>query len=541
MPFIDTTPALSKYKVRERTLQDDLCNILIKNGWRKEKTFYKAPIDVWFFGTGRSLINFVVARHTILRNARGDYFGFAIVAQWAESKNNMPSYSSDPQSPFVNELLRRFETDRANTTIYYYTLEKLPNIEDGGIVLPAVKEEDGILRMAVDVEVKNATGRRSVSGSITYTEYEITEADPYVMQSPIIESTIRSKFLENIGEFYKETNWWPDSEISIKGYVDSNNLFLIMQADNAGMWEYNTVPSVPLYFGEIVPFDEGDPAVAMFAGTVPPGSSASVVSQYDFTSTSPAGTLILPILKKYPNHPSNGIDSVIINRTMLGSRYQGYYLSWNTAPNEMPPERISKSGQRRYPRAWPSFDKYRFNPSRYTGKVQTSYLYLVHPEEGVRGYLPLSIGFHPINIHNGEIRIKREYCPERIYDVYQCFPVSAISPLTKRPSTHYYPVGIGIFKEVLNLDRWDSGGFPEELNNVRYEVVDRGVKLLWEVPENGNVSGIEIEVNGEIYAENVSGVNYYLLDLESGEYTVVLRTVNEKGDKSAGTVVEINI
>lgn len=59
------------------------------------------------------------------------------------------------------------------------------------------------------------------------------------------------------------------------------------------------------------------------------------------------------------------------------------------------------------PRSWnnltndPNYYKYTPHPSRYSGKVHTSRLYLVHPEEGVVGELPNMVVATSINIYDG--------------------------------------------------------------------------------------------------------------------------------------------
>ncbi|MBJ8206168.1 hypothetical protein JDS91_34025, partial [Bacillus cereus] len=91
----------------------------------------------------------------------------------------------------------------------------------------------------------------------------------------------------------------------------------------------------------------------------------------------------------YVNHPSNGIDSVMIKKTKYGARYQEHFLRWNVPPNLMPPTReelrLVKNAQgtekeeeyaRKYPRAWNylryGYYQYDFHASRYSNKIHTS-------------------------------------------------------------------------------------------------------------------------------------------------------------------------
>lgn len=546
MPFIDSTPALSPYKLREGTLQDDFCNMLIKNGWRKVLDFKKV-VPITYYVNGRTSGKTCVARHTIMRNARGDLLGIAIAAMWDDDTSKAPAFSwqnhtQAEKDVFTTYLASQYDTRKSNTSIYFYMLEKLPNIQNNSNLLVTWRgTDDDLLRMALDIEVTDVTL------NTLYNDGIVKIADPLVMQSPIVESTIRAKFLDNSQNYpYQETNWWADSEVSLRGRIDSNNIFVVLQADNTTMWDYNVVPIIPLYFGDIVPIDEGDPAIALFAGTVPTGNDKDTVSKFDFSSTVPVGKKILPILKKYPNNPGNGIDSVLVNRTRLGARYQGYSLSWNTAPNEIPPGRKSDDGLKQYPRSWNKINKYKFNPSRYSGTVQTSYICLVHPEEGERGYLKGAIGFNPVNLNSSELRIRKEDISGRVYDVYQCMPLSAVSPLTKRPSTHFYSVGVGIYKGEVNITNPvvvnpNDTTPPSDVTEMTTQITPRGVQVKWVNPTDSDFDGVEIIVDGALYASGVREVESYVLDLSVGTHTVKVVAVDKSGNKSAGVQTSVTV
>ncbi|MDQ0176225.1 hypothetical protein [Bacillus chungangensis] len=555
MPYIDSTPALSPYKIREGDLQGGFKDILIKNGWTLAREFKKAVTSTHFVTehdeTARHDDDFVVAKHQILRNARGDLLGVAVVAEWSDftdHSNGFPFYNwftSDEtkKEALLDYLEKEFEKRKTNTSLYFYMLDKLPNMKDGSVILTPWSDEskeDERLRMALDVEVTVIDFKDTTAASAFVKVANIT-----VMQSPIVESSLRAKFLENVDYPYMDTNWWADSEVSIKGHIDSNNIFITIQTDNTPMWENNTIPIVPLYFGDIVPLDEGDPAIVLFAGTVPNGETSDKVATFDYSDiTTKGGRKLMPILKKYPAYPSNGIDSVMVNRTKLGARYQNYFLSFNTVSQEMPPARKSDDqaigdGDKQYPRSWEGIKKYQFNPSRYSGKVQTSRIYLLHPEEGNRGYLKRSVGLNSANLNASELRIRKEDCPEKVFDVYQCVPVSSVSPLTKRPSTHFNPMGLGIYKEELNPAAVTNPASvndtePASVTNLSYtKLSDNKFNLTWENPHDENFDSVTIYLNGEVFVFGVREVSAYCLEgLKETPTEIEVVAVSKTGKKS---------
>lgn len=558
MAYIDTTPALSPYKITEGNLQVGFKNMLIKNGWTAVKEFGKAVTSTHFVTehpvSAMHEDSFTMAKHQIVRNARGDLLGIATVAEWkglTDHANGFPHYnwfnsSEEDKDKLLQYMEKEYDIHKVETTLYLYMIEKVPVIEDGTTILTPFGEQESDdalrLQMALDVEVTEIDFK-STTASSAY----IKVAHPTVMQSPIVETALRATFLEDNDYPYLDTNWWGDSEVSVKGNIDSNSFFLILQTDNTPIWEDNVIPVVPIYFGDIESMDEGDPAIALFSGTVPQGSTNSEVATFDFDDTTKlGGRTIMPVLKKYPRNPSNGIDSVIINKTKLGSRYQSYYLSWNTVPNDMPPQRNSDNtgvgdGDRKYPRSFDRINSYQFNPSRYSDKVQTSRIYLVHPEEGVRGYLKKSVGLNSANLNASELRIRKEGCPEKIFDVYQCVPVSAVSPLTKRPSTHYRPMGLGLFREELNMTADNIViGDPANITNTSTDITENFVQINFTIPDG--VDSIEISVDGELFATGVKEVDFYrLFGLSKGTHTIKLVSVNKEGAKSLGTDVTVEV
>lgn len=573
MPYVDTTPALFYPKIREDNIQDALGILLENHGWTVALKFKKAVTSAHFLSNGHPITarhdeSFAVAEHYIYRNASGKYLGLAIAAEFTEftdHENIMPYYNwmsgtEQERQELIEFLEDYFERNKVNTSLYFYMVERLPQIDNGVTLLTPYggsniddgdpeqeykpSELEKMLQMALDVEVVEMD-YSSGSKSSLY----IKKAVPMTMQSPIVKCSLRPQFTESIDYPFMHTNWWTDSEIAVRGYIDSNSIFVVMQADNVPAWENNLVPTVPLYFGNIVPLDEGDEAVALFAGTVPPGSNQEQVAEFDFNSIVRGGERIMPILKSYPRHPSNGIDTVMLSRSKFGARYQEYFLSWNVAPNEMPPERVGTDGKRQYPRSYnnPNTDiyKFQFSPSRYSNKVHTSRIYLVHPEEGVRGYLDNAIGLNSTNFSAGRLRVRKDNCPDKVYDVYRYLPISGLSPLTKRPGTPYRPMGLGLLeseidpkKENVKPDPSDTTP-PAEVTNLVARSVDSGTILVtWEPPTDIDFHSVNIYLDDEEkpYARGVVGVTKYLIGgLERGSsHTVTIKTVDINGNESSG-------
>lgn len=439
MPYIDTAPAQFSIKVRENNFQEQFGALLKQNGWTGgpdgesialsfKKVVAPSPnASVTQYG--------LIAKHTIFKNPKGKLFGLAILATYTMDIKD-PAIGSSERSAFIE---KKFEENKRTTNLYYYMLEEIPKLADKSIL--EVFGSD--IRMAVDIEVfKNEVQIRTGSDGKQIITYPILESQPTVMQSPIVKSTLRLNLEGSQPYPYQETNWWPDSEIRIQGQISADNIFIIIQGDNVPAWENNVIPTVPFYYGLMDPVDPGDDAMVMFAGTAPNSPS------FDFSDTTrSASETILPILKTYPSHPSNGIDSVMVSRAKFGARYQSYYLSLNTTPDVMPPDR--QNGSKQYPRAWNGLNneesKYQFNPSRYSNKVHTSKIYLVHPEEGIRGSLSKTVGLSSVNFNAGKLRIRKQNCPTKVFDVYRYHVLGSVSPLTKRPATPYRPIGLGIY------------------------------------------------------------------------------------------------
>lgn len=467
MGYIDTY-------INEGTIQEDLASVLAgaSANWTLVKTFHKAVYD-------QEAI--LVARHTIFGNSNlpNSYLGMAVVG-------NVPYEEDTPttEAEFSTWLQTKIDSLESSTgttkvftssVLYFYTLENLPSITDDAYVRFNWKGDP--LQGVLDIECwgsdKRQTGTDEETGDPIYKAI-LVKPELNVMQSPIsccitryAKEPIEDLYNETYEVFQNHTNWWFDSKISVKGYVDDKAIFLILQADTTPAWEDNIVPSIPLYFGLLEPFkdDSGNSldynAVAFFAGTAPDVGLAEI-PKFDFDDYDKTlfQTPITPILKEYPRHPSNGVDTVTVQRARKGARYQAYYLSWNTVSDDIIPDRSDKhvtdfSGNtfdRDYPRAWmhSQSDEYMywFNPSRYSGKIHTSKIYVMHPEEGLVGSLYHAIGMSAVGIVGGKIRVLVDPCGTNKYEYYRYSIVDGISPLTKRPGTVYRPIGLGILDDT---------------------------------------------------------------------------------------------
>lgn len=478
--FIDTTSSSFPNKVREDNFQERFAEFLTnQGGWNKganggalQYSFKKVVFDADLLTAAahnnmennpKSTTLITIAQHYIYVNNDGKMLGCAVVAQWEQL------YSQIESKPFTSSIeqfkewaIEQYTKYRSQQTLYFYLVEDLRGLDtvSGDICMPfkakSNPEEREFLRAALDIEVTDA---QMTEDDI----YMITDAALERMQSPIVTVSLRTDQLEDhySEDYYHKaafSNWWPDSEVTLRGFVDGSGFFFVMQCDNVPAPEGNLVPVIPFYFGKLDTEDPDDPAVALFAGSVPPGTSFDKIATYDMDDPSTkASTLILPLLKTYPKYPGNGVDEVIVSRSRYGARYQSYYLSWNAPSNEMPPLREGEGG-RDYPRAWRNAEnplyKYAFNPSRYSNKIHTSKIYVVHPEEGVRGSLRNAIGFSALGFNANKLRVKKEFCSSNgpIFDIYRFLMVDGVSPLTRRPGTHYRPCSLGIFDRAEDQD-----------------------------------------------------------------------------------------
>lgn len=506
--YVDTSKFPRDKRIIEGEFQERFANFLMEegSGWSIAKRFYKVAYSNRItnpeaFIDNDTLIPISVAKHYILENENlpRTKLGIAIVGSFAPRlgdltrdrrpvngffKEEGKDYEESAFMQYVKGHISKLETQPedefpkstrffSTAEIYFYIVERVPQYVDDGEWVEFPFKSDELLRACLDVEVwKGHWVNYSGSNRFVLVEPEVNN-----LQSPIIKCTLRYNKtpLEDMwSEEYlveqADTNWWYDSEITFEGVVADKGFFLMATADNAPAWEDNVVPTIPIYFGPIDKMEEDDTAeedlVTFFAGTLPSGN-INDVPKFDFDDYSKSQFVeqIMPITKSYPRHPSNGVDTVMVHRGKRGSRYQAHYLSWNTTSDEIKPDRAERhetdftgdNFDRKYPRAWNHYRgeayAYLFNPSRYTDVLHVSKIYVVHPEEGVRGTLRYSIGMSPVSLNPGtRIRLLKEVCDpvtkKPSYDIYRYHVADGVSPITKRPGTRYTPMGIGLLQEL---------------------------------------------------------------------------------------------
>lgn len=483
MAFIDTTPAAFTPKVTEADIQPRLADLLATSGWTVAANFKKVIYDAKTSYPFSSLIDrvqvrFTVAEHFIYANKEKKMFGVAIVGTWEQTVGSLKDINKLPNANNLGEIgiwaTNEFRKYRAPHTLYTYMVEDLKTLKPAGedIVLGWRGDEEEQLRAALDIEVESS--HWAGGDAKTSPRFEVTKAEGGRMQSPIIQAGLRTNLLEqyysaDYGSAVQYTNWWHDSEITIKGNLTEDSFFFVVQCDNVPAPEGNLVPSIPFYFGKIDALEEGDNPYALFAGSVPVVDVSGAfdiklkaIAEYDYDNTTTRLPNIMPLMKSYPKYPANGLDNVMVSRSKLGARYQSHYLSWNAPANDMPPARTSADGKRDYSRAWNNAEnpiyKYQFNPSRYSQKVHTSKVYIIHPEEGVRGSLKDAIALSAMSFNASKLRVKKAHCPDQ-FDMYRYFLVEGVSPFTKKPGTQYRPAGIGLYHSTVD----DEG---KEINTV---------------------------------------------------------------------------
>ncbi|MDQ0176734.1 hypothetical protein [Bacillus chungangensis] len=465
----------------EGSLLEDVEKTISEYGWKKELTFKKAVIALdWFQprpcpNPSTSAINayhhqpiaIEVATHAIFKSPYGMYYGLARCAGFSIKRPEIPAELLDAEGPlegFAPWISKIAKGRERYSQIIMYMAEKLPSIADNDAI--SIVWDNDLRRAALDIEVIETRVQSlpvSSNGCPAQKEVKIVESDPTVYQSPFTIVNTRVPTLEKVSDKYQietefdgkgtvyEANWWPDSQIRYEGWIDSEDGFiLVAQADPASAYDKNNVPSFPWYWGKITPFDENDKGTsAMFAGTAINTESEN----FDYNSTTrlrqQSDLSMMPLKKGYQHYPGNGIDSITVHKTKFGSKYQAHYFSWSADPNSMPPVRDNKG--RTYPDAYNQFNtspfNYQHNPSRYSNKVHSTVPYVMHPEEGPRGYLEKSILMNSLSLRNGtKLRNRIQTCPD-LFDVYRFILPTAVSPITKRPGTAYRPAGLGIMME----------------------------------------------------------------------------------------------
>lgn len=436
-----------KTEFTEASLFDSIVNQLTSNGWtlikRLKKAAYPNGYVFGFFMDEYTILDFSIAEHVILENALGYKFGMARV--WKNKSIVLKDLPTDLRLAMLgstqttktildvyNFIISKFNPDEISIAdIYFYMLNDFEDIQQSCYISA---NTNNTLNDSLDLE--NLYGEPVYSNGVG--KWDNKGAKPQNMQSPVVQVKLRNT---------STGNWWPDSKVRVEGLVSDETVFLLLQCDNAAAYEGAEVPVVPIYFGQIEPLSPTDTVEpVLWAGSAPTSKTYDYSDPTKKFITNP----ILPFGKSYPKNPGNGIDNIIVRRTKYGAYYQSFYLAWQTGPEGMPPDRKTADGKQ-FPSAWKNEqnDEYsfRFNPSSYTKRIHVSRAYVLHPEEGVKGYLRDTIMLSPIGLVNGDrLRLKKAACPN-VYEIYRYQVIDAVCPMTKRPATPYRPAALGILEK----------------------------------------------------------------------------------------------
>ncbi len=651
---------------------------------------------------------FIIGKHYIIKNVSGNLFGMAQVAKVTEQIGNtgqrVPFTIPDDDETYGTKLspqsdgifswaVQQADEDKLyeRHTLYFYQLEKW--IGNGKMHTGwQTTDEDVLRRLAVDAEVQTSMWDLQDSSALKFT---VTDKFPQMYQSPITVARTRIPQLEVMDKValmnVKYTNWWEDSKVRVKGFVDGRSTMLIIEADTAPIWQDNAVPSIPLYMGDFnikeeaeevvkrdIIFDflrkttrsstvisskpmtnegsyvrvwlmgdangdfpnesikltiageeigdfntsydtpptnnrgdaqfmgefdltgvEGKTSItiqaesgdgvggagdytpvgarmflelsvdtasttdkapsAIFSGTALTRDRATAEAalaasgRFDYDDVDLKQPLLLPMLKEYQGSPSNGIDSVMVNRNKYGARYQAHYLSWALAPNDMPPLREDSKGHK-HPRAWNNYltdvYKFKFNTSRYSEKTHSSRATLIHPEDGKFGTLRNVILVSPLTIMNGdELEVVKDHCApdEDKFSIYSYMLVEGISPLTKRPATAFRPAGLGIIKEGYDLPEIppDPPAPPDLLVALTPPYVEvvagSSVQYTAAYSKHSPLTNFKWQASSDVNRGSFSADNAIFTFNSTGTYNVTLTVWNEAGQSGlASATVVVN-
>lgn len=218
--------------------------------------------------SGLDAFDFYIAKHRVIRNASGNLFGIAQLGRVNEQLMytgcKVPYAIPNPDSRYGTDMQPQDEgifswaIQKANEeglfeghSLYFYQLEKW--IGNGLMLTGWDNDKDNILqRLALDVEVQ--TSMWGLNDSTHTLQHQISDKFPQMYQSPIVISHTRVPQLEHIDKLFpidvKYTNWWNDSKVQVKGFIDGKSLMMIILADTAPIWGKNAVPAIPLYMGD---------------------------------------------------------------------------------------------------------------------------------------------------------------------------------------------------------------------------------------------------------------------------------------------------
>ena len=463
MPYIDTM-------IDEGDLLNDIRALFEPHGWTFERYFKRTAFEgAMACPTPPPLENndykVTVTEHMILRHPTEKlFYGFAIsgsftlpyrvipksvrpletVMKITSTDSTLIDYrASDNFETFAEWVTNKWPPHKKKNTLYVYMAEKVHS--DFELNKDSCLPWEGdLLQASLDLDVIE-TGYQVRVTQPEITVFEMKDAK----RSPVATMRLRTASTEtstiNMGLDFPATssNWHNDSKIEVKGIIDENKAMLIWEADVSAAWEDNTVPTIPFYIGTFDALaDDDDCNFVLTCGS----ASATVSPTFDYDSKAPMNNEIQPLMQKYPSKPSNGVDDIMVYRNRKGAYYQKHYLFVESVPNKMEP--LRNYNQRDYPRAWQQAEsevaKYQFNPSRYDDKVKSSFAYIAHIDEGLRGKLSDIIVCNPISIVDyTTLKHRQIACPD-VFDDYTAFVTAAVSPFSKVPGTPYHSLAIGI-------------------------------------------------------------------------------------------------
>lgn len=384
------------------------------------------------------------------------------------------------EGKFLPKVLEMYKSNSgfSRPAIYSYMLDKYENPDAVGVLqqesLYTVTIDEDPKRVVMDAEVFENGWTSNVMGGLPTSR--VTKMYPQHLQSPLVECDFRHPELSklaynpNFGEIINTGNYWPDSNVLLKGQVDEGTASFVIRSDTSPSFELNAVPIIPIFLGEadnLKGYEKKDGDISqmdiVFGGTVPKVATAKAVPGFDFDVVDRTKFYIplTPLMRPFEPSMGNGLDNIIVRRAKNGARYSAHYVSTAVAPQLMPPDRIHDETGMKYPRAWQQSSNseynYKFNPSRATGDITAGEMYLMHPEDGMRGTIRHTILSNPLSIFNEDtLRVTDDWCPpgeEKGYQDFTYFLVDGISPVTKKPSIHYRPMGLAILGSSANLTK----------------------------------------------------------------------------------------
>lgn len=484
-------------EVYEKDLIDEIANIFVEQGWELKGDFYKVAFSEYRYSVGKytnadtsiftnvneleeaGRVKAIVAKHYIVSPPGSEmHYGIAVASEKltvtskdVKEENWVGNFATNHEEDvgtgevvintrYDKEGIRafgddvfKFLKDKINyNKIYLYMTAEEPTLENTTMLEVYQKEHT-----ALDLEVQECEGLYTSHFGSTFKGL-LVDAKPKVLQSPFSVMRTRSidvVFDDSLSDKFPiaNTNWHEDSLFEISGVVDEEYAFLVLQADSGPAYNNNVTPSVPFFFGKFEGLADDDKNnYALIAGSAFKTDDPT----YDFDDPRPFDEEPLqPILKNYVSNPSNGVDNVTVLRTKGGAYYQAHHLFVEVSPNNVEPPRVHD--KRKYPSAWSQADalayNYQMNPSRYSGEVHASRIYIAHMDEGVRGYLDGLIATNPLSLLDGDtLKVKVDWCEDG-YDEYEYKVLSSVSPFTKYPSTPFRPLGLGIIKSKYEEDK----------------------------------------------------------------------------------------